>query len=298
MLPRLSSVEQSLETLLSSLPSAGSQRVYAGAWERFEAWLGSEQIAVLAARPRDVTAYLAKLRSEKKAKSTIGHGLSVIREAYSAFVRDELIAINPAREVKAPKMSSNPRTPWLNEEQVRAVFFALRGDSWKERRARMCAVLLFGIGWRRSEVARMRLEDFNYTDQTVTGIIKGAKRITVGVPPWVLSEIKMWARFARIPKGALLPRSEEDPAAISGDVLYNIVRASTASAGHRVSPHAFRRTFITITGKRGYSLRKRQLAVGHESQQTTEGYDLATEATDSAPGEVLADLVGERTNGP
>lgn len=277
-----------LENLLAQLPSEGSRRVYRVAWVRYERWLSEHGIAALAARPRDVAAHLTYLRDEGKAKATIGHALSVIREVYGAHVREEEIAANPAREVKLPKLSGDPRTPWLTEEDARKLLSVPR-ETWKERRTYVVLSLLLGLGWRRAEVARMRVEDFK--DGTVTGIVKGGKSLTVGVPAWVGREVDNWRTFAEIKKGPLIPRSLEDPRAVTGADVYYMVRQAARLVGLRVSPHALRRTNITLTGERGVSLKARQLAVGHTSQATTERYDRAREAAQNAPGEVLGDLL-------
>jgi len=53
------------------------------------------------------------------------------------------------------------------------------------------------------------------------------------------------------------------------------------------TPHAYRRTNITLGGERGVSLKMRQLAVGHGSSAVTERYDHARKAATNAPGTSL-----------
>lgn len=262
----------------------GTRRVYEGAWARYLVWLELEGVALEASRPMHVSKYITRLRAAGNAKGTIGTALSAIREVYALCVREELLPFNPAREVKNPKQSQEPRAPWLTEEQV-STLLAPVPTSWKQRRARACICLLLGLGWRRAEVARLTVRDFK--DNTVTGLVKGGKRLTVGVPVWLAEELGEWRTHAGITSGALLPRSEADRRPISGDTVYHVVKDAARAVGLTVSPHALRRTNITLLGELGVSLKMRQLAVGHTSSAITERYDRARDAAKNAPGEAL-----------
>lgn len=288
-----SPVRQAIDAVLASLPSAESRRAYEHDWMRYAVWLELEGVLVVEARPRHVVAHVAHLREVGIARSSLGRALSVVRAVYGELVRDGVIESNPAREVKNPKSDVTPKTPYLNEEQVRALV-NLPAKTWREKRDRLCLRLLFGIGWRRSEIARLKVESFNSERRTVTGKVKGGKVLTVGVPEWLLQDVVRWCAVAGIETGAILPRREHSIKAISGDIVYKIVKNAEERAGlplGSVSPHGLRRTSITISGERGVSLKERQLSVGHTSQSTTERYDQARDAARSAPGQVFEDLI-------
>lgn len=133
----------------------------------------------------------------------------------------------------------------------------------------------------------MRAEDFQ--GGKVTGIVKGRKLATAGVPEWLQQEIRDWKTFAGIDTGPLLPRGPEVHEHISGDTVYNIVVTAAEIAGLKVTPHALRRTFITVLRERGVGLKELQSAVAHSSSATTERYD--RKKSIAAPGEQLEDLV-------
>lgn len=284
------------EGLIADLGSPDSQRAYRSDWARYTTWLTGENVEVAAARPRHVSAHIASLRDPNRkpkpmAKSTITRALSVIREVYGVLVRDEIIETNPAREIKNYKVNAAPKTPYLIEDQMTKLL-NLPAEKWQERRDRMCIQLLFGLGLRRSEVARMRVEDFGENLHTVTGRLKGGKSYTVGVPAWIQESLTEWLTYAKITNGPILPRSVSNPNEISGDIVYQIVTSATELAGVEiVSPHALRRSNITILGEKGVSLKERQLAVGHASSATTERYDRAREAAKNAPGQMFADMI-------
>lgn len=284
-------IKASLNRLLKNLGSDKSRRAYEDDWARYTAWLGTQNLSVTEVKPRHIEDHITWLQEEGNKRTTCGRALSVVRSVYGILVRDELMDANPAREVKNPKFDSALKTPWLSEEQVKQLLsFPL--DTWQDRRDHLALRLLFGLGWRRSEVARMKVAD--YANGTVTGIVKGNKTLTVGVPAWLLQAIVEWCEYAGIKSGPLLPRYEDDPREISDDMLYKIVKNSARRVGlpkEIVTPHALRRTNITLGGKRGISLKERQMAVGHNSQNTTERYDRARDAAKNAPGQIFEDLV-------
>lgn len=304
--PQEPPVETSLQAVLRALASPCSRRNYLVDWERFETWLREQGANVLGVKPRTVGTYLAHLREENYARTTIARNLSVLREVYAGFVLDELVPANPARDVKSPRFEHSPNTPWLDEEGLEKLLRDLPKSTWREARDRLCVLLILGLGWRRAEVARLRVEDLKERTGrggaawTVTGVVKGGKTLTVGVPPWLSEEIAAWKERSGIASGPLLPRSEENPKAMSGGMCYLIVCGVAERAGFapgQVSPHGLRRSKITYEQEHGVSLKASQLAVGHSSRAITERYDRARDATQNAPGEVLAGLVrGGKTN--
>lgn len=288
-------VADALSSVLDGLPSAASRRAYTADWARYARWLSDQHVGVLAAETRDIAAHVAALRDAGLKKTTTGRALSVLREVYGALVRDRMIASNPARDIKNPRTDHAPKTPWIDEDAVRQLF-APPAETWRQKRDRLCLLLLLGLGWRRSEIARIRIEDF--AGATVSGVVKSSKALTVGVPAWLADEIAAWRDHAGIDSGPLLPRIKGGTRPITDTGVYAIVRREARRAGFadgRVTPHGLRRTKITIEGERGVSLKARQLAVGHSSSATTERYDRARDAAAGAPGQVLADLVGKKT---
>lgn len=280
-----------VEALIDQLSSEASRKAYRSDWARYTDWLEGEGVGVLEVRPRHVVAHIAFLQKTLE-KSTASRALSVIRAIYGALVLDELIATNPAREVKVKKVAYAPKAPVLDEAEVTKLL-ALPAETWRERRDSLVLHALFGLGWRRSEVAAMRVEHLD--GGLVRTVVKGGKPQTFRLPAWLLPMVKEWVRYAGLGEdGALFPRSRDKSSAISGDIVYKIVREAAARAdidSKRVTPHALRRTNITVSGERGVSLKDRQLAVGHASQSTTERYDKAKDASKVAPGDVFADMV-------
>lgn len=283
-------VEEAVAAEIASKPSPETRRSYESCWRFYRAWLTTQQLTPTIVRPKHVQVYLAKLRDDGQKKNTIGRALTVIRVLHGSLVVFELMATNPAREVKGPKVDSTPNAPHIADEGDVHKLLNVPGDSWTQRRDRLIVRLTFGLGWRRSEIARIKLEDID--GETISATVKGSKSITVGLPDWLAEDIFEWRQFAGIDGGPLFRRSEHgDQRQINGAVVYRVVRQSCAKAGiDVVPPHALRRTNITLGGARGLTLKERQLSVGHSSSATTERYDKARDAAKNKTGNVFADL--------
>lgn len=292
-------LDEAMRALRDRLESAHSERAYREDWARFCGWLAANGGShPLRAQPMDVLRYLGSLADAGRAKATRARALAVLRGVYGAMVVAGVIAVNPAREVKNPRQSSDPKTPWLTEAQLRAML-ADPGTTWIERRDFLSAITLLGTGLRRTEVARLRWESF---EEVAGGLVarvhtKGNKDAMIAIPTWLSTQLVLWRGAEQ--RGPVFPRRENDVHPISDDTVYNAVKRLAARAGldpRKVTPHAFRRSFATITGQRGVSLEDRQHAMLHASRSTTERYDKASKLPAQAPGEVLGDLVGGSNN--
>lgn len=163
---------------------------------------------------------------------------------------------------------------------------------WTDRRDRMCVQLLAGTGRRRSEIARMRAEDFD--EGGVTGIVKGGSERSAPVPSWLRRELSEWLAFAKIESGPVLPRSPEDPSAVNGDGVYLIVKRVARACGiepEKISPHGLRRTLATLSERWNVPLRDLQIQLNHRNIATTELYLKGSRKVEVAPGEWMAEMV-------
>jgi site-specific recombinase XerD len=286
-------VAAALHDVLSDLGSPASRRSYSVDWNRFSEWIAGQGIDPLDATPKVIREHVIWMRDERGLKrTTIGKALSSIRMVYGALVNAEAIKVNPARETRNPRTDHTLKTPVLNEAEMRALLASLPCDTWREKRDRLVLLCLFGLGWRRAEVARMHVEHIDGT--AIEATVKGGKTINVAVPDWLREEIDAWRAAACVFHGPLFPRVEFGEE-ISGAIVYEIVIALAKRAGFAkgaVTPHAMSRTCITISGEFGVSLKARQLAVGHSNSATTERYDRARDATKTAVGNVFAGIVG------
>jgi len=299
-------VGNELAALWSRLESPHSKRAYAEDWQRFVGFLRALGVDPLAAGSLEVTTFLDSMMSNGKpaARATRSRAASVLREVFAALYRAGVRADNPAREVKVRRGTRDPQTPWMTEAQIVALLLPW-GDTWVARRDRLVLLFVFGIAVRRASAARARVDHLIRRPDGRLGIRvlgKGGKTADLLMPVWLAREVEDWISFSGV-TGPLFPRLRrvgyddirpELNKPIGGDQVRTIVKQAAARAGipeNLATPHAVRRSYVTIARHRGVELADLQAALMHSQAATTERYDKALRTMKSAPGDILADLI-------
>lgn len=296
---RRATLEEELLRLWAALESAESKRAYQADWRRWCTWLAARHIAPAAATAATVQRYLIDMGGRRLSKATRARALAVLRKVYAAFVRAGVLQSNPAREAENIRVSSEPRTPWLSEDELRALLVRpATATSWRARRDWLVLAWIIGTGLRRRDVARIRWADLFAGGKGRTlcrVVVKGDKEGVVPVPLWVTPELAAWRKTEAVADAA--PMFPRDPGAlepISPGTVRNIVKRAAVVSGlapERATPHALRRSFVTLARQRGASIEDLQATLLHASKATTERYDRAARISKDAPGDLLGDLL-------
>lgn len=284
-----------LESVYARLASEHSRRAYQADWRSFLEWCDRHGLPFLAVSPMHVQRYLSDLVAAGAAGKTVGRHLTTLRQVYAALVVHGLLASNPAREVRSPRSSAPPRTPWLTAGELERLLRAASGDRWLNRRDRLLVLFLAGCGLRRAEVASLRassLREVSPGRWSLSVIVKGGKHLEAGVPSALDLPIALWLR-EREALGSEAGLWTTDGTTLSGDAVYEVVARLARAAGleGRATPHALRRTFATLSSLAGAELRSIQAALGHARVSTTEHYVRAARTTDKPAGEGLSAIL-------
>ena len=165
---RLPDLDHSKLAVLNSLGSPGSRRVYEFALNQFIAWYCSEPR--LAFNRIVVTRYRMYLESRHLAANTINQQLAAVRRlAYEAadagLLSPELAAgISCVKGVKQLGFRSGN---WLSAEQSSEVLKGACGDTMRAKRDYAMLAMLFGCGFRRSELVGLELDDIPDASRTL-----------------------------------------------------------------------------------------------------------------------------------
>jgi hypothetical protein len=140
--------------------------------------------------------------------------------------------------------------------------------------------MLFGCGFRRSELVGLQLDDIQMRQghwAVVDLIGKGGHIRTVPIPNWVKAALDQWTRAAGVYEGkvfrAVARLGKVWGRGISQNVVWYVVRTCCERAGlEHIAPHDLRRTCAMLCHDRGGELEQIQFLLGHVSVQTTEHY--------------------------
>jgi integrase len=140
--------------------------------------------------------------------------------------------------------------------------------------------MLFGCGFRRSELVGLELDDIQMRQghwAVVDLIGKGGHIRTVPIPNWVKAALDQWIQAAAVCEGrifrAVARLGKVWGRGISQNVVWYVVRTCCERAGlEHIAPHDLRRTCAKLCHDSGGELEQIQFLLGHASVQTTERY--------------------------
>src|SRR5262249_53121506 len=278
---RLPDLDHCKAAVLNSLGSPASRRVYEYAIDQFIAWYCSEPR--LAFNRIVVVRYRIYLESRPLAANTINQQLAAVRRlaheaADSGLLSPELAA--GISRVKGVKQLGFRSGNWLSAEQSSEVLQHAGGDTMRSKRDYAMLALLFGCGFRRSELVGLELDDIQMRQghwAVVDLIGKGGHIRTVPIPNWVKAALDQWIRSAGVSEGrifrAVARLGKVWGSGISQNVVWYVVRTCCERAGlEHIAPHDLRRTCAKLCHDNGGELEQIQFLLGHVSVQTTEHY--------------------------
>ncbi|MGO8986218.1 MAG: tyrosine-type recombinase/integrase [Terriglobales bacterium] len=278
---RLPDLDHCKTTVLNSLGSPASRRVYEYAIDQFIAWYCSEPR--LAFNRIVVVRYRMYLESRHLAANTINQQLAAVRrlahEAADAGLLSPELAAGISR-VKGVKQLGFRSGNWLSSEQSSEVLKHAGGDTMRAKRDYAMLAMLFGCGFRRSELVGLEFDEIQMRQghwAVVDLIGKGGHIRTVPIPNWVKAALDQWTRAAEVCEGkifrAVARQGKVWGSGLSQNVVWYVVRTCCERAGlAHIAPHDLRRTCAKLCHDRGGELEQIQFLLGHASVQTTERY--------------------------
>jgi site-specific recombinase XerD len=278
---RLPDLDHCKRSVLNSLGSPASRRVYEYAIDQFIAWYCSEPR--LAFNRIVVVRYRMYLESRCLAANTINQQLAAVRrlahEAADAGLLSPELAAGISR-VKGVKQLGFRAGNWLSAEESSSVLKHAYGLSLRAKRDYAMLAMLFGCGFRRSELVGLEMHEIQIRQghwAVVDLIGKGGHIRTVPIPEWVKAALDQWTAAARVTEGRIfraVARTDKICGqGLSQNVVWYVVRTCCQRAGlEHIAAHDLRRTCAKLCHSSGGELEQIQFLLGHASVQTTERY--------------------------
>jgi len=234
------------------------------------------------------TAAIRSVLMERYAPATANRMLCALRRTLKEAQRLGLMSADDyarAVDIRTVRGDSPLRGRVLKPSEMAALFRACKHElSPAGTRDAALIAILAGAGLRRSEAVALCVSDF----EAETGALqvhkgKGGKSRTVYLPDAAVSVVMAWLAARGSEKGSLLCpvlrgghtviRQMTDQA-----VMLIVEKRATQAGIAALSPHDFRRTFITNLLENGADLLTVQSLAGHANPSTTSRYDRRGEA--------------------
>jgi integrase/recombinase XerD len=237
-------------------------------------WLGRSPTD---ATPDDLASYVAQLRADGLAPTTIARRLAAVRSFFRHQVLLGARTDNPAANVELPKRRrALPRT--LSPAEVERLLEAAAGTTPRTLRDRALGELLYGAGLRVSEAVSLDRQSVALENRLVRALGKGSKERVVPVGREAAEALRRYLARGRPylekqHRQELFLNARGGPLTRAGFFL--ILRRLAAKAGlepERIHPHLLRHSFATHLLEGGADLRAVQEMLGHADLSTTELY--------------------------
>jgi len=232
-----------------------------------------------------VRTFAAASHARGLAARSVQRRLSGLRTFYDFLLREGCAAVNPARQVRAPKLKK--RLPTTLDADQMGRLLAVRGDEGLSVRDKAIMELFYSSGLRLAELVSLKLADIDLKDRTVRVLGKGSKTRIVPVGRYAIDALRQWLK-----QRAALLREARGGAAGAGTLADGSVfigrsgRRLSARAiqlrvglwarrqglGVHVHPHMFRHSFATHLLESSGNLRGVQELMGHADIGSTQIY--------------------------
>ena len=227
--------------------------------------------------PHTIRSFLATLKHEALAASSIARLLSAMRGWYRFLVREHLVKTSPLRDMTAAHRPVRlPKT--LTHQEITALLELPARGRVEDQRDRVMLELLYAAGLRVSELVGLSLSQIDVNLGCVRVVGKGAKERVV---PIGQTAVKMLVDYVEHVRPVLLKgRSSRvlfiirRGRGLTRQAFWKLLlqRARRAGISKSISPHMLRHSFATHLLEGGADLRVVQSLLGHADIATTQIY--------------------------
>jgi integrase/recombinase XerD len=229
------------------------------------------------ATPDQLAGYVAQLRADGLAATTIARRVAALRSFYRHQILLGARPDNPAAELDLPRRRrALPKT--LSPGEAERLIEAAAGTTPRSLRDRALLELLYGAGLRVSEAVGLERASVDLENRLVRCIGKGSKERIVPIGREAADALRRYLARGR-PYLDTRHRPELFLNAKGGGLTragaFLILRRLAGAAGldpERVHPHLLRHSFATHLLEGGADLRSVQEMLGHADLATTELY--------------------------
>ncbi len=272
--------------------SGGTRENYATVLHILFEWCERRSIEPLAATRQQLEQFARYMENERRcAPSTVASHLSVVKGYYKFAFIDEWIARSPAEYLRMPMHFPDPaRRTWLNRNEFGAVLHAAQESHVME----WALISMLGLlGLRISEALSVQIEDFQTIERghRILRIVgKGKKAANIPLP--VMVQRAMDAAAGSRESGQLLLRpinGEPMNRRSAAIAITRLVRSCGIETN--ITPHSFRRAYITNGLAAGVNVREMQKGARHSDPRLTMSYDRREDDYDSSANFTVASFI-------
>ncbi len=270
---------------------------YGKALRPFFSWLAERGIT----QPKraDIIAYRDSLNATLKPSTVITY-LATVKLFFKWAVQEGLYHVNPAENIKGPKLDKNHKKDALTSTQAKTILQGIDRDTLQGKRDYAVMALMTGCGLRCIEVARANAEDIGTAGDSTVLYVQGKGRdekteyVKLAQP--VEAAIREYLKARGKASGPLFASTSNNGKGqrMTTRAISGIVKSHFRAAGFdsdKLTAHSLRHTAATLALLNGASYQETQQLLRHSSLNTTMIYAHNLErAANTSEGRIAAAL--------
>ncbi len=229
----------------------------------------------------DINLFLAELKVNKSATSTISRTIASIRSFFNFLMEEGFIETNPALDLESPKIEKKlPRV--LTTSEIDRLLGQPRPGDHKGLRDKAMLELLYASGIRVSELIDLNLSDFDPRVGYLRCRGKGQKERIVPIGSVAINSVNEYMSKARSMlcknNGEIALFVNQHGNRMTRQGFWKILKkyAFKSNIDGEITPHTIRHSFATHLLENGADLRSVQEMLGHSDIATTQVYTQIT----------------------
>lgn len=241
-------------------PPSGVEEITKAQIEEFLIWFGTVPT------PR---------RPEGRGDAYVNQTFRAIQQWFKWLLDEEEITHSPLERMSPPKVDEKP-VPVLHEDEIKAVLAACAGKTFTDRRDNAIIRCLLDSGGRRTEIARLRVDDVDLTRKVLNVLGKGHRPRPAPIGNNTALALGRYMRLRTRDKHASRPElwlADRSRGPLTSDGLARMVGRRGEQAGIKgLHPHQFRHTLANDWQFAGGSEGDLMRIMGWSSRQMVDRY--------------------------
>lgn len=295
--------KQAVKIWLDAQRSEHTKAAYRRDIAKWFRWCDEADVPVADARRADVDLWRNELTADSESPATIARRLSSVSSFYDYWLTEDIVARNPAKRAKRPKVSIEPVSIALTRRQAADLLAYVNSTS--DQRTGIIVRLLAQTGMRVSELCNARAEDLGMSGghHTLTITRKGGERQALPIGGDTCERIMDYLDGRTAGWILEVRRTERRGAGNDGcmdrSYVRVLLRRISREAGlppevcERMHPHVMRHSAATLLAADNVPPHEIQQMLGHADLRTTQRYIHHAKSLDASPVYRLTQLLAE-----
>lgn len=235
------------------------ERVYVPRLRAFTKWLSTMGMpsTIEGLRREHIESYILYLQEEAPGRkhgespgqmpATVSIAFRTLRGFFSWAIREDVLARSPMERMRAPSVPEE-LTQVLTAEDWSKLMKSCSGTGFEDRRDTALLLVLYDTGMRRGEVARIRVDDLEWSSNRIFLGAEASKSKRGRIAPMSRKVVRALDRYVRV--RSQHPHSDEPWLWLGkrgqlGDsgILQMVERRGLSAGLQGLHPHVFRHTF-------------------------------------------------------